>query len=159
MNIFGSKAICHFHARAIARGRKWWFHLRMSRILFAAKHSWTALLMSRPLFVGSYLQVRWCVLGQWKGRKICIGWLKYRFIFASGKNIISSLILASATTPSPTPHSKQSHRCLRGHVWTQAATLFQSKPPFSFCCCFCLLRRVTQGSLGQMEREASLDRL
>ena len=31
---------CHFHARAIAKRRKVWFHLRMSRILFAAKHSW-----------------------------------------------------------------------------------------------------------------------
>ena len=30
---------CHFHARAIAKRRKAWFHLRMSRILFAAKHS------------------------------------------------------------------------------------------------------------------------
>ena len=25
--------------------------------------------MSRPLFVGSYLQVTWWALGQWKGRK------------------------------------------------------------------------------------------
>ena len=31
--------ICHFHARAMARRRKAWIHLRMSRILFAAKHS------------------------------------------------------------------------------------------------------------------------
>ena len=53
----GSEAICHFHARAIARRRKARFPLRMCRILFAAKHSWTALRMSRPLFVGSYLQV------------------------------------------------------------------------------------------------------
>ena len=34
----GSEAICHFHARAIARRRKARFPLRMSRILFAAKH-------------------------------------------------------------------------------------------------------------------------
>jgi len=33
--------------------------LQMSRILFAAKH----------LFVGSYLQVTWWALSQWKGRK------------------------------------------------------------------------------------------
>ena len=26
----------------------------------------------RPLFVGSYLQVTWWAVGQWKGRKICI---------------------------------------------------------------------------------------
>ena len=43
----------------------------MSRILFAAKHSWkTILRMSRPLFVGSSLQVTWWALGQLKGRKV-----------------------------------------------------------------------------------------
>ena len=41
----------------------------MSRIVFAAKNSWTTLRMSTPLFVGSYLQVT-C----WKGRNICIEW-------------------------------------------------------------------------------------
>ena len=52
-----------FHARAIARRRirKAWCRLRMSRKLFAAKHSW---MMSRPLFVGSYLQVTWWAFGQ-----------------------------------------------------------------------------------------------
>ena len=34
----GSEAICHFHARTIARRRKARFALRMRRILFAAKH-------------------------------------------------------------------------------------------------------------------------
>ena len=34
----------------------------MYRILFVAKRSWTALRMSRPLFVGSYLQVTWWVV-------------------------------------------------------------------------------------------------
>ena len=42
----------------------------MSRIVFAAKNlpknSWTTLRMSTPLFVGSYLQVTWWALGQWK---------------------------------------------------------------------------------------------
>ena len=33
-----SEGICHFHARAIGRRRKTCFHLRMNRILFAAKH-------------------------------------------------------------------------------------------------------------------------
>ena len=69
MNILG-KRICHFHARADARRRKARFPWRMSRILFAAKHCWTALRMSRPLFVGSYLQVTKWALGQWKERKI-----------------------------------------------------------------------------------------
>ena len=32
-------------------------------------HSWMALRMSRPSYVGSNLQVTWEVLGQWKGRK------------------------------------------------------------------------------------------
>ena len=49
-----------FYTTAIARRRKAWFHLRMSRILVAAKnlarHIWTTLCKSRPLFVGSYLQ-------------------------------------------------------------------------------------------------------
>ena len=71
----GSEAICHFHARAIARRRKARFPLRMCRILFAAKHSWTALRMSRPLFVGSYLQVTWWAVGQWKAKKIRNKWL------------------------------------------------------------------------------------
>ena len=31
-----NKAILHFHARAITTRRKAWFHLRMSKILFAA---------------------------------------------------------------------------------------------------------------------------
>ena len=64
-----SSGSCHFHARAVARRRKAWFDLRMSRMLFAAKHKakhrWTTLRMSRPLFVGSYLQVTWWAFGQW----------------------------------------------------------------------------------------------
>ena len=64
--IWEAKQSASFQARAIARRRKAWFRVPMSRILFAAapiaaKHSWTtALRMSRPLFIGSYLQVtRW----------------------------------------------------------------------------------------------------
>ena len=57
------ETICHFHVRAIARRRKAWFYFRMSGIIFSAKHSWTRLCMSRPLFVGSYLQVTWWALG------------------------------------------------------------------------------------------------
>ena len=59
---------------AIARRRKAWFHLRLNRILYTAKHSWTTLCMSSPLFVGSYLQVMWLALVQWKGRTICMQW-------------------------------------------------------------------------------------
>ena len=35
-----------------------WFPLSANRILFAAKHSWTTLSMSRPLFLGGYSQVK-----------------------------------------------------------------------------------------------------
>ena len=54
-----SKTICHFHARTTVRRRKTWFHLRMGRISFAAKHGWTISCMSRPLFLGNYLQATW----------------------------------------------------------------------------------------------------
>ena len=40
-------------------------HLHMSRILLAAKQSWTSLCMRRPLNKGSYLQVMWWALGQY----------------------------------------------------------------------------------------------
>ena len=95
--ISGSEAICHFHARAIARRRKAWFHLCMSRIVFAAKNSWTTLRMSTPLFVGSYLQVTWWALCQWKGSNVCIewwltiigrGWAKYRDLPVASRSII-----------------------------------------------------------------------
>ena len=52
---------------------KWPTILRIRRILFAAKHSWTTLHISRHIIcVVSYLQVTWWALGQWKGRYICI---------------------------------------------------------------------------------------
>ena len=57
------ETICDFQARAIARRRKAWFYFRMSGIIFRAKHSWTRLCMSRPLFVGSYLRVAWWAVG------------------------------------------------------------------------------------------------
>ena len=55
-----------FHARAMTERRK--------TVLFmhATKHSWMTLCISRPLFVGSYLQVTWWALGQWKSRTICM---------------------------------------------------------------------------------------
>ena len=55
--LFAEVEAAIFHVRAIARRRKAWFRLRMSmsRKLFAAKHCWTTLRMSRPLFVGSHL--------------------------------------------------------------------------------------------------------
>ena len=40
-----------------ARGEKGGFFYALSKILFAAKHSWTTLRMSRPLFVGSYFNL------------------------------------------------------------------------------------------------------
>ena len=61
MNIFnlGSSAICHFSRQSDRKKEKSVVRLRMSRISFAAKHSWTTLRMSRSLFVGSYLRVTW----------------------------------------------------------------------------------------------------
>ena len=58
-----SETICHFYAGGIARRRKAWFHFRMSGIILSSKHCWTTFCMSRPLFVGSYLQVTWWALG------------------------------------------------------------------------------------------------
>ena len=40
----------HSVTNAITGRRKAWFHLRLNRILFATKHSWTTLCMSGPLF-------------------------------------------------------------------------------------------------------------
>ena len=59
--LFAEAEAAIFHVRAIARRRKAWFRLRMSmsRILFAAKHSWTTLRMSRPLFLGSHVVGFW----------------------------------------------------------------------------------------------------
>ena len=71
-HLWEAKRSAFFHTRTIARRRKAWFRLCMSRILFAAKHSWTTLRMSGPLFVGSYLQVTWWAFSQRKGRKMCI---------------------------------------------------------------------------------------
>ena len=65
-----AKRSAFFHART----HHVWFRLHVSRVLFAATHSWTTLGMSRPLFVGNYLQVTWWAFSQWKGRKICIEW-------------------------------------------------------------------------------------
>ena len=54
MNILGKRRNPQFLCKSDPKA---WFPLPMSRILFAAKHSLTALCMSRPLFIGSYLQV------------------------------------------------------------------------------------------------------
>ena len=52
-HLWEAKRSAFFHARTYHV----WFRLRMSRILFAAKHS-------GPLFVGSYLQVTWWAFRQ-----------------------------------------------------------------------------------------------
>ena len=69
MNIFGKQSNLPFSRKSNHKKEKARFSLCTSGILVAAKHSWTALRMSRPLFVGSYLQVTWWALGQWKERK------------------------------------------------------------------------------------------
>ena len=69
MNICGKQSNLPFSRKSNHKKEKARFPLCTSGILVAAKHSWTALRMSRPLFVGSYLQVTWWALGQWKERK------------------------------------------------------------------------------------------
>ena len=65
MNIFGKRTdLPFFHSRVTVTKRKAWFRLRVSRILLAAKHSCTTLRISGPLFVGTYLQVKWWAFGQ-----------------------------------------------------------------------------------------------
>ena len=90
MNIFGKRSDLPFTWRAIARRRKVWYHLSMSRILFAAKHSRRTfrLCMSRLLFVDSYLLFTWWALGQWKGRNISI---EHKMCYAFGQEPITEL--------------------------------------------------------------------
>lgn len=52
-----------FHTRV-------WLQLRMSRIWFAAKHNLTVWRVTRTLFAGSHLQVKWWAFGQWVHRII-----------------------------------------------------------------------------------------
>ena len=54
MNIFGKQSNLPFSRKSHHKKEKAWFPLCMSRILVAAKHSWTALRMSRPLFCRSH---------------------------------------------------------------------------------------------------------
>ena len=61
-----------------------YFQLRMSRILFAVKH----------LFVGSYLQVTWWALGQFKGKK-----KKHRMIIVISRIFKSSYMYAVPEHP------------------------------------------------------------
>ena len=68
----------------------------MSKIVFAAKNSWTTLRMSTPLFVGSYLQVTWWALGRWK--------------FASNDNCYCLLCpMIGEYLKSPSNHQSVSH--------------------------------------------------
>ena len=68
--------ICHFSRKSEHRKEK-------SVVLFmhASKHSWMTLRMSRPLFVGSYLQVMWWAFGKWKRRTICMEVIFFLFFF------------------------------------------------------------------------------
>ena len=60
MNFFEKQRDLPFSSKSDAKQQKSVVSfICMSIILFAAKHSWMTLSMSRPLFVGSYLQVTW----------------------------------------------------------------------------------------------------
>ena len=47
-NIFWKRSDLPFSRKGDRKRRKAWVHLRMIRILFAAKQSWTTLRVSRP---------------------------------------------------------------------------------------------------------------
>ena len=49
----GQRSDLPFSRKSDGKKEKNVVHLCMSRILFVAKHSWTTLRVSRPLFVGS----------------------------------------------------------------------------------------------------------
>ena len=67
-----------FHARAITERRKAWFCLCMQPNTVG----WPMMTNNgRPLFVGSYLQVTWWALGQWKRRTICTKSYSFCFFF------------------------------------------------------------------------------
>ena len=57
--------------------------------IFAAKHIWTVLRMSRPLFMSGYLQVTWWALGQWKERKM--HWMIKGIIGRTAKSVTKLL--------------------------------------------------------------------
>ena len=80
MNILGKRSDLPFSARVIARRRKAQFPLRMCRILFEAKHSWTVLRMSRPLLFCRQLFAGHMV-GSWPTkRKKNLLWMIIQFI-------------------------------------------------------------------------------
>ena len=67
------------------------FILRMSEKLFAAKHSWTTLRMSRPLFVGSFCRSRGGLLANEKEEKFASNDnANYLFIFEEGNCVFLS---------------------------------------------------------------------
>ena len=64
MNIFGKRSDLLFFSRKNDwKKEESVVSFTMSRILFAAEHSWTILRMSRPLFLGNYLEVMWWAFG------------------------------------------------------------------------------------------------
>ena len=80
MNIFGKLSNLPFSRNSDRKKEKSMVSFRHEQILFAAKQSRATLCVSRPLFVGSYLQIMWWALGQWKGRKFCNEWW-FQFCF------------------------------------------------------------------------------
>ena len=58
MSILGKRSDLPFSRKSDRKKEKSTVPLRMCRILFSAKQSWTALRMSRPLFIGSCCRSR-----------------------------------------------------------------------------------------------------
>ena len=111
----------HSVTNAITKRRKAWFHLCLSRILFAVKHSWTTSCMSSPLFVPAVI-CRSCgdLLANERGEQ-----------FASNDNFMYNPL-----------HSEQV-TCMQPVL----SFLFAS-PSYWFCSFWCQVYRITSICLG-----------
>ena len=72
MNIFGKRSDLPFSRKCDRKKEKSVDSFTHEQVLFAAKQSWTTLRMSRPLFVGIYLQVTWWALPNEKEEKFAM---------------------------------------------------------------------------------------
>ena len=69
MNILGKQSDMPFSRKSDCKKEKSTVSFTHEQNIICSQTLLTALRMSRPLFVGSYLQVTWWAFGQWKERK------------------------------------------------------------------------------------------
>ena len=74
MNILGKRSDLPFSCKSDRKKEKGTVSFMHEKNIICSQTLLEALHMSRPLFVGSYLQVTWWALGQWKERKISFEW-------------------------------------------------------------------------------------